>query len=106
MRGRLTDDISKRVEDLPDEISKKMYLLTVVEELIGDGNSDNNWQIGIESNLLSSRIREWRQMQRGGGKGILRKFLESAGSAVLDAGKEVARDALIAGAQNAVMSLL
>ena len=106
VRGRLTDDISKRVEDLPDEISKTMYLLTVVEELIGDGNSDNNWQIGIESNLLSSRIGEWRQMQRGGGKGILRKFLESVGSVVLDAGKEVARDALIAGAQNAVMSLL
>ena len=85
VRGRLTDEINKRVEELPDEISKKMYLLTIVSDLIGDGTVENNWQIGIESNLLHSRIKEWRQIQRGGGRGMLRQFLASAGSAASSA---------------------
>ena len=68
VRGRLTDEITNRVEALPDDISRKIYLLTIVRDLIGDGTGDNNWQIGVESNLLNSRIREWPQVKRGGGK--------------------------------------
>ena len=90
VRGRLTDEITNRVEALPDEISRKIYLLTIVRDLIGDGTGDNNWQIGVESNLLNSRIREWRQVKRGGGKGLLRQFLASAGSV----GADVAKTAL------------
>ena len=55
---------------------------------------------------MKSRMEEWRQMKNGKGKGVIRKAFESAGSALLEAGKQVAKDALIAGAQNAVMSLL
>ena len=90
VRGRLTDEITNRVEALPDDISRKIYLLTIVRDLIGDGTGDNNWQIGVESNLLNSRIREWRQIKRGGGKGMLRQFLASAGSV----GADVANTAL------------
>ena len=90
VRGRLTDEITNRVETLPDDISRKIYLLTIVRDLIGDGTGDNNWQIGVESNLLNSRIREWRQVKRGGGKGLLRQFLASAGSV----GADVAKTAL------------
>ena len=90
VRGRLTDEITNRVEELPDDISRKIYLLTIVRDLIGDGTGDNNWQIGVESNLLNSRIREWRQIKRGGGKGMLRQFLASAGSV----GADVAKTAL------------
>ena len=90
VRGRLTDEITNRVEALPDDISRKIYLLTIVRDLIGDGTGDNNWQIGVESNLLNSRIREWRQIKRGGGKGMLRQFLASAGSV----GADVAKTAL------------
>ena len=90
VRGRLTDEITNRVEALPDDISRKIYLLTIVRDLIGDGTGDNNWQIGVESNLLNSRIREWRQVKRGGGKGLLRQFLASAGSV----GADVAKTAL------------
>ena len=87
VRGRLTNEISKRVEELPDEISKNIYLLTVVRDLIADGTGDNNWQIGIDQNLLNARIKEWREMKRGGGGGrMLRQFLASAGSSVLEAG--------------------
>ena len=90
VRGRLTDEITNRVEALPDDISRKIYLLTIVRDLIGDGTGDNNGQIGVESNLLNSRIREWRQVKRGGGKGLLRQFLASAGSV----GADVAKTAL------------
>ena len=103
VRGRLTNEISKRVEDLPYEISKKIYLLTVVRDLIGDGTGDNNWQIGIDQNLLNARIKEWREMKRGGGGGrMLRQFLASAGSSVLEAGKEVAKEVAIRGARSAL----
>ena len=104
VRGRLTNEISKRVEDLPDETSKKIYLLTVVRDLIGDGTGDNNWQIGIDQNLLNARIKEWREMKRGGGGGgrMLRQFLASAGSSVLEAGKEVAKEVAIRGARSAL----
>ena len=45
-------------------------------------------------------------MKKGKGKGVIRKAFEGAGSAVLDAGKEAAKEAVVAGAQNAIMSLL
>ena len=101
----MTNEISKRIEDLPDEISIEIYLLTVVRDLIGDGTGDNNWQIGIDQNLLNARIKEWREMKRGGGGGggrMLRQFLASAGSSVLEAGKEVAKEVAIRGARSAL----
>ena len=83
-------------------ITKKDYLVNYVERLIQTGK----WTDEINDQLLKSRMEEWRNMKKGKGKGVIRKAFESAGSALLDAGKEVAKDALIAGAQSAVMSLL
>ena len=83
-------------------ITKKDYLINYVERLIQTGK----WTDEINDQLLKSRMDEWRNMKQGKGKGVIRKAFESAGSALLDAGKEVAKDALIAGAQSAVMSLL
>ena len=82
--------------------TKKEYLLSIVQELINKGK----WADEVNDQLLQKRMEDWRQMKRGKGKGVIRKAFESAGSALLDAGKEVAKDALIAGAQSAVMSLL
>ena len=45
-------------------------------------------------------------MKKGNGKGVIRKVFESAGSALLDAGKEAVKEAVVAGAKGAVMSLL
>ena len=82
--------------------TKKDYLLNYVERLIQTGK----WADEVNDQLLKSRMEEWTQMKKGKGKGMIRKAFESAGSALLGAGKEVAKDALIAGAQSAVMSLL
>ena len=92
VRGRLTDEVNRRVDELPDEIYTKMYLFTVVQQLIGDGASDNNWQINVESQLLASRRREWTQIQRGGRRGMLRQFLASAGSAASDVAKSALQE--------------
>ena len=105
VRGRLTDEITNRVEALPDDISRKIYLLTIVRDLIGDGTGDNNWQIGVESNLLNSRIREWRQVKRGGGKGLLRQFLASAGSVGADVAKTALQEVGKGSAKGAVSAL-
>ncbi len=82
--------------------TKKDYLLHYVERLIQTGK----WADEVNDQLLKSRMEDWKQMKKGKGKGVIRKAFESAGSALLDAGKEVAKDALIAGAQSPVMSLL
>ena len=82
--------------------TKKGYLLNYVERLIQTGK----WADEVNDQLLRSRMEEWSQMKKGKGKGVIRKAFESAGSALLDAGKQVAKDAVIAGAQSAVMSLL
>ena len=82
--------------------TKKDELLNYVERLIQAGK----WADEVNDQLLQKRMEDWRQMKKGKGKGVIRKAFESAGSALLDAGREVAKDALIAGAQSAVMSLL
>ena len=82
--------------------TKKDYLINYVERLIQKGK----WADEVNDQLLQSRMEDWRQMKKGKGKGVIRKAFESAGSSLLEAGKEVAKDALIAGAQNAIMSLL
>ena len=82
--------------------TQKDYLLTYVQRLMVTGK----WADEVNDQLLKSRMEDWKQMKTGKGKGVIRKAFESAGSALLDAGKEVATDALIAGAQSAVMSLL
>ena len=82
--------------------TKKDYLINYVERLIQTGK----WTDEVNDQLLQSRMEDWRQMKKGKGKGVIRKAFESAGSSLLEAGKEVAKDALITGAQNAIMSLL
>ena len=82
--------------------TQKDYLLTYVQRLM----VTDKWADEVNDQLLKSRKEEWVQMKKGKGKGVIRKAFESAGSSLLEAGKEVAKDALIAGAQNAIMSLL
>ena len=82
--------------------AKKDYLSNYVERLIQTGK----WADEVNDQLLRSRQEEWTQMKKGKGKGIIRKAFESEGSALLDAGKEAVKEAVVAGAQNAIMSSL
>ena len=82
--------------------TKKDYLINYIERLIQTGK----WTDEVNDQLLQKRMEDWRQMKKGKGKGVIRKAFESAGSALLDAGKEAVKEAVVAGAQNAIMSLL
>ena len=108
LRGiKLTEEQEEEMEKLKikgkgKSPTKKDYLINYVERLIQTGK----WADEVNDQLLQSRMEDWRQMKKGKGKGVIRKAFESAGSSLLEAGKEVAKDALIAGARNAIMSLL
>ena len=82
--------------------TQKDYLLTYVQRLMVTGK----WANEVNDQLLQSRMEEWRQMKKGKGKGVIRKAFESAGSSLLEAGKEAVKGAVIEGAKSAVMSLL
>ena len=82
--------------------TKKDYLINYVERLIQTGR----WADEVNDQLLQKRMEDWRQMKKGKGKGVIRKAFESAGSSLLEAGKEAVKGAVIEGAKSAVMSLL
>ena len=104
-RGQLSEAIQQRVEEMPDDDTRKIYLLRIIERLIGSGGEDNEWQVAVNQELFKKRLKDWQEMRKPK-QGVVKSFLASAGSAVVEAGKEAVKDALIAGAQNAVMSLL
>ena len=104
-RGQLSEAIQQRVEEMPDDDTRKLYLLRIIEKLIGSGGEDNEWQVAVNQELFKKRLKDWQEMRKPK-QGVVKSFLASAGSAVVEAGKEAVKDALIAGAQNAVMSLL
>ena len=74
--------------------TEKDYLINYVERLIQTGK----WTDEVNDQLLQKRMEDWRQMKKGKGKGVIRKAFESAGSALLDAGKEAVKEAVVAGA--------
>ena len=82
--------------------TKEDYLTNHVESLIQTGR----WADEVNDQLLHKRMEDWRQMKKGKGKGVIRKAFESAGSSLLEAGKDAVKDAVVAGAKSAVMSLL
>ena len=97
------EEMSKlKIKDKGKTPTKKDYLLTYVQRLMVTGK----WADEVNDQLLKSRKEEWVQMKKGKGKGVIRKAFESAGGALLDAGKEAVKEAVVAGAQNVIMSLL
>ena len=92
----MSDDISKELKNYQIMYPERFIYCQL---FVGDGTGDSNWQIGIETNFLNARSKEWRQ---GGRTGMLRQFLASAGSVVLKAGKEVAKEVALRGARSAL----
>ena len=84
------------------KIPTKKDLIKYVERLIQTGR----WADEVNDQLLQKRMEDWRQMKKGKGKGVIRKAFESAGSSLLEAGKEAVKEAVVAGARSAVMSLI
>ena len=120
-RDLLTDEMIELTDRLPDEQKKKQYLVLIIEGL----KETDEWQqsdfsgkrVKQEAKKFRERIRKNRNRPRiqeggsssssGGGIGsAIASGAKALGGAVLDAGKEAVKEAVVAGARGAVMSLI
>ena len=101
-RDLLTDEIKEQVNDEPNEIRKKKFLSGIIQGMMNDGR----WSVLANPRKLKSKQNEWKSMKRNQASsssgGLVRQFLASAGSSVLEAGKEVAKEVAIRGARSAL----
>ena len=92
--------------------TRKDYLINYVDRLIQTGK----WTDQVNDQLLQKRMVEWQEMKKVKGKGsgsssngiggAIASGVKEIGGAVLDAGKEAVKEAVVAGARSAVMSLI
>ena len=92
--------------------TRKDYLINYIDRLIQTGR----WTDQVNDQLLQKRMIEWREMKKGKGKGsssssggvvsAITSGAKEIGGAVLEAGKEAVKEAVVAGARSAVMSLI
>ena len=101
-RDLLTDEIKEQVNQEPNDISKKHFLPGIIQGMMNEGR----WSVLANPTKLKSKQNEWKSMKRNQASsssgGVVRQFLASAGSSVLEAGKEVAKEAAIRGARSAL----
>ena len=107
------DELDRQNKRKRNNTYTKDYLLNFIEKLMMTGQ----WTNEVNDQLLQSRTEEWKQM-KGKGKGsgsassssgiggAIASGAKAVGGAILDAGKEAVKDAVIAGAKNTVMSLI
>ena len=101
IRGQLTDKMETDVANLPDELSKKLYLLRIVENLIGTEPEDNEWQTMVNDELLRKRIKEWRDRGKTKGRRTETQIAQSSSSS----SSTPLRDIAVAGAKAGVETL-
>ena len=92
--------------------TRKDYLINSIDRLLQTGR----WTDQVNDQLLQKRMMEWREMKKGKGKGsssssggigsAIASGAKEIGGAVLEAGKEAVKEAVVAGARSAVMSLI
>ena len=131
VRDLLSDEMMELTDRLPNEQKKKQYLVSIIEGL----KETEEWQqSGFAGKTVKQEAKKFREMRRnkknkpktqeggsssrssratgeasssGGGIGsAIVEGAKSVGSAVLDAGKEAVKEAVVTGARSAVMSLL
>ena len=130
VRDLLSDEMMELTDRLPTEQKRKQYLVSIIEGL----KETEEWQqSGFMGKTVKQEAKKFREMrkkmknkpktQEGGSSsrssratgeasssgGIGSAIVEGAkavGSAVLDAGKEAVKEAVVTGARSAVMSLL
>ena len=106
------EEISKlKIKGKGRNQTRKDYLINYVDRLIQTGR----WTDQVNGQLLQKRMMEWRVMKKGKGKGsssssggigsAIASGAKEIGGAVLEAGKEAVKEAVVAGARSAVMSL-
>ena len=106
------EEISKlKIKGKGRNQTRKDYLINYVDRLIQTGR----WTDQVNDQLLQKRMMEWREMKKGKGKGssssggigsAIASGAKEIGGAVLEAGKEAVKEAVVAGARSAVMSLI
>ena len=106
------EEISKlKIKGKGRNQTRKDYLMNYVDRLIQTGR----WTDQVNDQLLQKRMMEWREMKTGKGKGssssggigsAIASGAKEIGGAVLEAGKEAVKEAVVAGARSAVMSLI
>ena len=68
--------------------------------------NEGRWTVLANPNKLKSKQNEWKSMKKSQASsssgGVVRQFLASAGSSVLEAGKEVVTEVAIRGARSAL----
>ncbi len=101
-RDFLTDEIKEQVNQEPNDISKKHFLSGIIQGMMNEGR----WSVLANPTKLKSKQNKWKSMKRNQASsssgGVVRQFLASAGSSILEAGKEVAKEAAIRGARSAL----
>ena len=119
VRDLLSDEMIDLVDRLPTEQKKKQYLVSSIEGL----KETAEWQqSGFAGKTVKTEAKKFREMRRnmrkkpthqesassssGGIGSAITSGAKAVGGAILEAGKEAVKDAVIAGAQNAVASLL
>ena len=105
------EEISKlKIEGKGRNQTRKDYLINYVDRLIQTGR----WTDQVNDQLLQKRMMEWREMKKGKGKGssssggigsAIASGAKEIGGAVLEAGKEAVKEAVVAGARSGVVSL-
>ena len=83
-RDFLTDSIKDAVNRETNNISKKFLSINGIRGLVEEGK----WEVLANQDKLKSKQNEWKSMKRdqASSGGVVRQFLASAGSSVLEAG--------------------
>ena len=118
VRDLLSDEIMKLTDRLPNEQKKKQYLVSIIEGL----KESEEWQqSGFAGKRVKQEAKKFREMRKmmqkkptnqesasssSGIGGALASGAKAVGSAVLNAGKEVAKDVALAVAQDALASII
>ena len=118
VRGLLSDEMVELTDRLPTEQKKKQYLVSIIEGL---KETDEWQQSGFAGKTVEKEAKKFREMRRnmkkkpahqesasssGGIGSAIVSGAKAVGGAVLDAGKEVAKDVALAVAQDALASIL
>ena len=120
VRDLLNDEMIEMIKKTPTDERKKQLLVSLMTGL----DKNDEWNADFNSEKLSRKIKEFRKIRRqvkskvveptagssssssGGIGSVIASGAKAVGGAVLDAGKEALKEAVVQGARSTVMSLI